>query len=164
MIYRKLTPFSQVNNSSEREPARRTLLMAIWTVKSWLAGIVSRFFGLTNLQDGILVCAAMIPIGTALHEPVCARRGQGEARRQEAARECESEVSEGQTDELARGHHGRVRRLRTLTAHADAVWTREDRKRSRQRLSKVRKPLRRASQWCQHRANESATTHPGCRS
>lgn len=42
---------------------------AIEAVKAWFAGMVSKFFGLVNLDDGILACATMSPIGTGLHEP-----------------------------------------------------------------------------------------------
>ena len=43
--------------------------MAILIVKLWFAGRVSRFFGDTNLLDGMLFTLAITPIGAALHEP-----------------------------------------------------------------------------------------------
>lgn len=38
-------------------------------VNAWFAGIVEKFIGLVNFDEGMLVCAIMSPIGTGLQEP-----------------------------------------------------------------------------------------------
>lgn len=47
-----------------------TLLIAIEMVKVVFDEMESPFFGLTNFEDGMLVVAAIIPIGAGLQDPV----------------------------------------------------------------------------------------------
>lgn len=46
------------------------LLIAIVSVKAWLAGIVPKFVGNVNFEDGIFVVAAITPMGAGLQDPV----------------------------------------------------------------------------------------------
>ena len=52
-----------------KKPVLR-FLIAIWIVKSLLAGMVWPFLGKTNLDEGMFAVDAMTPIGAGLHEPV----------------------------------------------------------------------------------------------
>ena len=62
-----LVPHEQ---SSPNQRCKELTLIDILIVNAVFALMVSKFFGLVNLQLGMLVLAAITPMGAALHDPV----------------------------------------------------------------------------------------------